>query len=91
MPTYDYECSGCGKRFELFQSIHDKRIRKCALCGKSRARRLMGAGSGLIFKGSGFYITDYKRPAKTDPTPPQPASPKPSTGSSKPPEKKEKS
>lgn len=61
MPTYDYECGHCGKPFELFQSIHDAPVKKCPACGRQRARRLIGAGAGLIFKGSGFYITDYKK------------------------------
>lgn len=97
MPTYDYECSGCGKRFELFQSGYARPIKKCILCGKSKARRLMSAGSGLIFKGSGFYITDYKRPApsdtkpaRTDSTPSKPPPSKPTSPGSKPSEKKGK-
>lgn len=60
MPTYDYECSACGARFEAFQSINDKPLTKCEKCGKKKVRRLIGAGAGLIFKGSGFYITDYR-------------------------------
>ncbi len=60
MPTYDYECSACGARFEAFQSIKDKPLTTCEKCGKKKVRRLIGAGAGLIFKGSGFYITDYR-------------------------------
>ena len=60
MPTYDYKCSNCGETYELFQSMNDKPKKKCQNCGKNTAVRLIGAGSGLIFKGSGFYITDYK-------------------------------
>ena len=60
MPTYDYECLKCGKTFEVFQRISEPRIDKCPSC-KGKARRLIGAGCGLIFKGSGFYITDYKK------------------------------
>ncbi|MBK6941318.1 MAG: zinc ribbon domain-containing protein [Planctomycetes bacterium] len=60
MPTYDYECSACGARFEAFQSIKDKPLTTCEKCGKKKIRRLIGAGAGLIFKGSGFYITDYR-------------------------------
>lgn len=60
MPTYDYECNKCHYVFELFQSITAKPQAKCPKC-RSKAKRLIGAGSGLIFKGSGFYITDYKR------------------------------
>jgi len=60
MPTYEYKCEACGEHFDLFQSITAKPIRKCPKCGKSRAKRLIGSGAGLIFKGSGFYITDYR-------------------------------
>jgi putative FmdB family regulatory protein len=60
MPTYEYQCSGCGHRFEQFQSITAKPIKKCPVCGKAKAKRLIGTGAGLIFKGSGFYITDYR-------------------------------
>ena len=60
MPTYDYECDACGHRFELFQSIKAAPIRKCPTCGKLKARRLIGIGAGVIFKGSGFYCTDYR-------------------------------
>ncbi len=59
MPTYDYECSGCGHGFEKFQSITAKPIRKCPECGGA-VKRLIGAGAALIFKGSGFYATDYR-------------------------------
>ena len=60
MPTYDYECQACNHTFEKFQSITAKPIRKCPECGKSRVRRLLGTGAGIIFKGSGFYQTDYR-------------------------------
>ena len=60
MPHYDYECQKCGYVFEAFQKINDKPLKKCSRCG-GRLKRLIGAGAGLIFKGSGFYITDYKR------------------------------
>ena len=60
MPTYDYKCDGCGNQFERFQSIMAAPIRKCPSCGKNKVRRLIGPGAGLIFKGSGFYITDYR-------------------------------
>ena len=60
MPTYDYKCDACGNQFERFQSITAAPIRKCPSCGKSKVRRLIGPGAGLIFKGSGFYITDYR-------------------------------
>lgn len=60
MPTYDYKCDACGATFELFQSITAAPIKKCPQCKKAKARRLIGTGAGLIFKGSGFYITDYR-------------------------------
>src|SRR5258708_6654905 len=59
MPTYDYECSACHHKWELFQSIKAEPEKKCPACKKKKARRLIGAGAGLIFKGSGFYLTDY--------------------------------
>lgn len=61
MPTYDYECQSCGHRFEAFQQMTEGALRKCPRCGKLKLRRQIGAGAGLIFRGSGFYITDYKR------------------------------
>ncbi len=60
MPTYDYVCDACGHKYELFQSMSAKPVKKCPSCGKQKARRLIGAGAGLIFKGGGFYITDYR-------------------------------
>ncbi len=60
MPTYDYRCDACGYKFEEFQSITAKPIKKCPECGKRQVNRLIGAGAGLIFKGSGFYLTDYR-------------------------------
>jgi len=59
MPTYDYECKKCGHHFEVFQKMSDKRVEKCPKCS-SAVKRLIGAGAGIIFKGSGFYHTDYK-------------------------------
>jgi len=61
MPTYDFECPDCGHKFEEMQSISAKPIKKCPNCGKRRVKRLIGTGAGLIFKGSGFYLTDYAR------------------------------
>jgi len=60
MPTYEYICEECGYEFEQFQSITAKPLRKCPKCGKVRLKRLIGVGSGVIFKGSGFYETDYR-------------------------------
>ena len=60
MPTYDYECEACGHKFEKFQSMTARPIRKCPKCGKRKVRRLLGMGAGIIFKGSGFYQTDYR-------------------------------
>lgn len=65
MPTYRYECQACGHGFELFQSMSDKLKRKCPSCGKPRLDRLIGAGAGVIFKGSGFYQTDYKNAGRS--------------------------
>ena len=60
MPTYEYICDNCGKQFDAFQSIKAEPLKKCPQCGKNTLRRLISGGAGLIFKGSGFYITDYK-------------------------------
>jgi putative FmdB family regulatory protein len=67
MPTYEYECQKCGHQFEVFQSISAKPLKQCPedLCGqkkwgKGSVKRAIGAGAGLLFKGSGFYITDYR-------------------------------
>lgn len=60
MPTYEYECEACGHEFELFQSIVDKPLKRCPKCRKLKVRRLIGTGAGFIFKGSGFYQTDYR-------------------------------
>lgn len=60
MPTYDYRCNACGHEFEAFQSITAPVMRKCPACGKPKLERLIGAGAGIIFKGGGFYETDYR-------------------------------
>lgn len=60
MPTYDYQCQDCKHHFELFQSIKDKPVKFCPECG-GRAKRVISGGAGFIFKGSGFYETDYKK------------------------------
>jgi putative FmdB family regulatory protein len=86
MPTYDYECPKCGHAFELVQSMRDAPITKCPKCKKAGVKRLVGGGAGLIFKGTGFYITDYKNKdsaakekrkadAKTASSPATPAAP----------------
>ena len=60
MPTYDYTCDACDHEFEVFESITAEPQKKCPKCKKNKLRRLFGAGGGLIFKGSGFYQTDYR-------------------------------
>jgi putative FmdB family regulatory protein len=60
MPTYDYQCDACDHAFELFQPITAATKRKCPECGKLRLRRLIGPGAAIVFKGSGFYQTDYR-------------------------------
>jgi len=60
MPTYEYECKKCSHRFEVFQSMSDEPIKKCPECGKE-VRRLVSGGAGVIFKGSGFYVTDKQK------------------------------
>ena len=71
MPTYEYKCTACGHTFEAFQSITEEPVRICPACGKPDVQRLISAGAGLLFKGSGFYITDhrsesYKKAAKKE-------------------------
>jgi putative FmdB family regulatory protein len=71
MPTYDYLCDACDHKFELFQSIKDEAERRCPKCRKLKLRRLFGTGAAIMFKGSGFYTTDYrsdsyKKGAKAD-------------------------
>ena len=71
MPTYEYECDACKHRFDEFQSFSDQPLTKCPKCKKKKLRRLLGSGAAVIFKGSGFYETDYrsesyKRAAKAD-------------------------
>ncbi len=65
MPTYDYVCEKCDKEFEVFQSMKDDPLKVCTCGKKGKVRRKIGGGSGLIFKGSGFYITDYKKSSST--------------------------
>ena len=60
MPTYEYCCDACGHEMEAFQSITAEPLRKCPACGKSKLKRLIGTGAGVVFKGSGFWQTDYR-------------------------------
>ena len=60
MPTYDYVCDACDHKFEHFQGINDPVLKKCPECKKQKLRRLFGTGGAIMFKGSGFYITDYR-------------------------------
>jgi len=78
MPTYEYECGSCGHRYEKFQSMTAKPDRKCPGCGKNKVQRVIHGGAGILFKGSGFYQTDYrsknyKEAAKKDKTPTAPS------------------
>jgi putative FmdB family regulatory protein len=59
MPTYEYECEKCGHRFEVFHSMSEEPRKRCPKC-RGKLRRLIGTGAGMIFKGSGFYVTDYR-------------------------------
>ncbi len=71
MPTYEYECLACGERFEAFQKMTDEPLTDCLKCKTTgKVKRLISAGAGIIFKGSGFYSTDYKKSSK-------PSAPKP--------------
>jgi putative FmdB family regulatory protein len=94
LPTYEYECLKCGHRFEVFQKMSDPPKKRCPKCG-GKLRRLVGTGAGIVFKGSGFYATDYRsesyksqkkkesgeQPKPKDESKPK-AKPKPGTGSS---------
>ena len=61
MPTYDYQCQVCEHEWELYQSMKDSPVTHCPKCKKKKAKRLLGLGAGIIFKGTGFYVTDYKK------------------------------
>lgn len=87
MPTYDYRCKSCEHTWEEFQSITANPTKKCPECGKRRAERVIGPGAGIIFKGSGFYQTDYrsdsyKKAAKADQKTAEPTSSSSDSGSS---------
>jgi putative FmdB family regulatory protein len=97
MPTYDYKCNACGHAFEQFQSMKDKVLRTCPNCGKKSLERLIGTGAAIVFKGSGFYQTDYRsenyKKAKEADSKPATSESKPSessTSASKPSEPSEK-
>lgn len=77
MPTYEYGCTNCGHNFEIFQNINAQPLNKCPKCAKE-IKRLIGSGSGIIFKGSGFYATDYRK--KSSAKNPAPACPKAKEG-----------
>jgi len=66
MPTYDYQCTSCEEEFEFFHSITREPLTKCPSCEKDTLKRLIGMGAGIIFKGSGFYQTDYKNASRND-------------------------
>ncbi len=87
MPTYEYECRICKKNFDIFQKMTDKPLKKCPSCGKPSMRRKLGTGAGIIFKGSGFYCTDY-RPSSYKEAQKKDSESKPSAETSKPAEKK---
>ena len=67
MPTYDYICKKCEKMFEYFQSMSDKPKKECPDCKENSLRRIISGGTGLIFKGSGYYLTDYKNKKSKEP------------------------
>jgi len=89
MPTYEYVCAKCDHELEAFQSMKDAPLKKCPSCGKSALRRKIGGGAGLIFKGTGFYITDYKKSpggkkeSGDSATTPKPAEKKPAAAAAK--------
>ena len=91
MPTYEYECSACNHAFEILQSMSEEKLKQCPQCHQMKLERLIGGGGGIIFKGTGFYETDYKKksaPADSKPeavpvskaNPEATASPKPGCG-----------
>jgi len=97
MPTYDYICKECGHTFEEFQSMSSESLTVCPSCGKPALKRLMAGGAGMIFRGSGFYLTDYKKTNSSSSTPSTPGartakqeakSPPPSKTDSSPPDSK---
>ena len=81
MPTYTYECQACGNAFDELQGMTDAKLTKCPKCRKNKLVRLIGGGSGMIFKGSGFYETDYKKKSPSSGDSPKPAAPASPSGS----------
>ncbi|MEK7818940.1 MAG: zinc ribbon domain-containing protein [Bacteroidota bacterium] len=78
MPTYDYKCTNCKFELEIFQTMSDEPLKACPNCNTENLERLFGSGAGLIFKGSGFYLTDYKKstsPKESKPVPPKETKP----------------
>lgn len=75
MPTYQYQCKNCGHEFEIIQSMKEDKLSKCPNCSEETLHRLIGSGSGLIFKGSGFYLTDYVKKGEGDTKKPKSATP----------------
>ena len=69
MPIYEYQCSNCGHHLEELQSISEPPLVKCPNCGENSLKKLIGSGGGLIFKGSGFYLTDYKNKSSVNSSP----------------------
>ena len=88
MPTYDYRCEDCGHTFDAFQRMSEDVLTECPDCGKSTLRRLIGSGAGIIFKGSGFYETDYKRSRTGDESKSEPKTEKTETKTESKPDKK---
>ena len=94
MPTYEYRCNGCSKQFDVYQPITAEALKSCPHCKSRKVKRLLGGGAGLLFKGSGFYITDYRSAGyqsakKSDTaTPSTPAAPAAKTTPAGPPKSK---
>lgn len=74
MPTYEYVCEGCGHEFERFQKMSDHAVRECPECGRHDVRRRISTGGGVLFKGPGFYATDYRKPSPGESKSAQPGS-----------------